>query len=257
MFCRNCGTNLETGAVFCGNCGTRVNSSDVKKIYTANKPVNSGVNFGEAWGDIVSFIISVIKKPMSAMSTIGTMKEATALILGAIVSLVAVVEFFMVKSIIFGQITKALGSYGSLLSSDVLKSQNAKLFMGMLVSNILVLAVGALVIFLVSKFLFKKDDFKYLDGAKVVVGAYTYTVFVMIVGVLLAVVSVTLGSMVLAIAAIVNIILIFKGVASFELCDENKALYVALSILVLSSGVQYVVLSNVLKSIFKSTMGIF
>lgn len=254
MFCKNCGGKLEGDSVFCPSCGAKVVDEGASTSGYQGSGASS-FDFGKVFGDIGKFIVALVKKPMDTMGNVKTMDNNLALVLGGLLALVTSIGALIVKGVVFGSMAKSMGPYGSLMGVDAFKGLNGKIFFGVFINNLLYLAAGALIIFLVVKFLFKREEFSYLDGGKIVVGAFTYAVILMAVGVILSIISVNLGVMVMSIGGVVNFVLVLKGITSFGVCDENKALYVSCATLLVTTGVQYLVLSSILKSVMKSFIG--
>ena len=238
MFCINCGNQMEEGTKFCGSCGTGVTQGD--GINTGNIRAVNGFDIKETIDEIGTEIINLVKNPINTVKESRDKNNNTYMIFGLLATMLAVLNVYIFKSAVIKTIGGTVASFGL---NQLLVGKNLGIIIGLLINNIVIIAITAAVIFIILNLILKKSSFMYFDGLKVLIVGYAYSTIIVFIGTIISYIYLPLGICVMATSIIAYMILVYEGISFFEIIDKSKCLYIVLIVMASIIIIQYIIFS--------------
>ncbi len=241
MFCKNCGQQMSDDSKFCGNCGTNVNREESSNI-------GNTFDIKETISEIGAEFISLVKNPVNTVRESKNKNNNTYMIFGLLATILAVLNVYIYKSVF----VKAIGgSFANEGINYLLKGKHFGIVLSLLISNIAIIAVSAAVVFLALNVVLKKSSFTYFDGLKVMIAGYTYSTIIIFIGTIISYIYLPLGAILIGISIIAYMILVYEGIKSFEIVDNNICLYIVLIVMISIMIIQYLIITNQISKLTK------
>lgn len=241
MFCKNCGQQMSDDSKFCGNCGTNVNQWESSNI-------GNTFDIKETISEIGAEFISLLKNPVNTVRESKNKNNNTYMIFGLLATILAVLNVYIYKS----AFVKAIGgSFANEGINYLLKGKHFGIILSLLISNIAIIAASAGVIFLILNVVLKKSSFTYFDGLKIMIAGYTYSTLIIFIGTIISYIYLPLGAILMGISIIAYMILVYEGIKSFEIVDNNMCLYIVLIVMISIMIIQYLIITNQISKLIK------
>lgn len=251
MFCNKCGNQIPDGSAFCGVCGAPTAGEGAPvAVQTMEPPVAqpAPAATNEAWNKMFAGFLSVLKGMFSkdAVKTVGAAAKSTGLEWILLLSL-SVLSFSFALAV---NIKQMLGAFSGFLSFG-------KMFGANLVIGLVTAAVVVFALWIIIKFIFKKDVS--LMAVLNMVGAATVPLTVCyIANMILGLIWAPIVLIASVIALIMTILLLYVGFQKLDKLETSPfyAFNLGMLVVVIAAAlITYLLYKAVIISEVKAALG--